>query len=144
MTVELPLFFQAAVIAASISIVVCSVVALIVLFQLRKKANRVVEICEALKGEFQPLAAHMHSLLEKMHEISWSVQQDLKEVEELMHAARSWAQRAGHLASEVGSAVGSPVVSAGHKVSMVSRGISAFMRTLFHRGNGDPVHQKEN
>ncbi len=142
MNVELPVMLQAAVLIASIAVVVFTVVALIVLLRLRMQADRIVQMCEELKSELKPLAQETRGVVERLHDLSWRAQREFQEVEEVVQTVRSWSQRANRVVAEIGSVVAPPVSAATRTMSILRRGVQAFLFTLL-RGNGHYPNQHQ-
>jgi uncharacterized protein YoxC len=140
---HIPAALQAALYVGSVAIVALSTVLIVLLLQLGRQIERVVQAVEELKAEVSPLARETRVVMEGLRDLSGRVQGQWTEVERIIDTARGWSERANHLLEEIGSVVEPPIFAASRKIQIFRKGLETFVRALTHRNQQFPRKARE-
>jgi uncharacterized protein YoxC len=140
---QIPTALQAALYVGSAAIIALSAVLIVLLLQIGRQIERVVQAVEELKAEVSPLARETRVVMEGLRDLSGRVQGQWTEVETIIDTARSWAERANHLVEEIGSVVEPPIFAASRRIHILRKGLETFVRALTHRNQQFPRKARE-
>ena len=124
---------QLALALASIAIVLFVAIVIPAVLQLRKYAERLAVATEELKTDIQVLLRDTREILQRMKEISQRVHLQMDDIEHVIGAVRSWADRIDVVVEEVRAAVERPVVRAARNINLFRTGLATFLQAFSKR-----------
>jgi uncharacterized protein YoxC len=136
---QIPTALQAALYAGSVAIIALVSILTVLLLQFRRQIERVVRAVEELKAEVDPLVQDMRVVVERLRNLSESVQGEWMEIKGILDTGRTWLQRANHLLGGIGSVV-PPIFAASRGIHILRKGLERFERAFLNR---EPQHQQK-
>jgi len=120
---------------ASAAILSFVVIALVLLFRMRRQIERVVVAVEEVKTEVIPLAEDARVVLGSLRTLSEKAEWNLSEVGHMLANARRWSDWAGGVGERVGAVVKPPVRVVSRRLHGLFAGVRTFMTVMFHGGS---------
>ena len=131
---QLPIELLLPVYLASGAILAFVVIALILLFRMRRQIERVVMAVEECRTELIPLAQDARVVMSNLRDLSEKAQWGVAEVENMIEKAQwvyGWPGRLGH---RVAAAVKPPVSVMNRKLHGLLTGVRTFVTVMLHGG----------
>jgi uncharacterized protein YoxC len=136
---------EISLILASIAIVVFVTTAMVLLFQFRKQAERLIKTTEDLKADIATIGHDAHEVLAGVKLLTTRANQQFHEVEHVVQTARIWCDRVNLVATEVGAAIEPPLTQLARTLGVYCSGFAGVLHALFKTKTqrGEDNHVRE-
>jgi uncharacterized protein YoxC len=133
---------QAALLCASVAVVVFVAACLPMLMQLCRHAERMAQTLADLKAETSLLVQDTRTLVQNVNELSNRANQQCDDIERVVHTMRGWSDRVDRVVVELGTLVEPPLMAVARNAHIWRKGVSRFVKTFLNQ-NGNKKRKTE-
>jgi len=125
---------QVALFVASVLFILLAVCMMPIAFLAWRQLAHLAIIAGQMKADLYLLLQESRELVRNVNDLSKRANQQMDDVNKVVHIVEHWTERVDRIANEVSLAIEPPVLSVVRNMNLLRAGVSVFLRVLAHSG----------